>query len=565
MVRLGFRRRSLTRRAIALIATVIAAGTMTVLAAPSQSAPALGAIAKVTSARAAAVPDAGIAFPLHTKAWEIVDAKGHSVKLRFVNWYGGESPDFVVGGLKYQSISKIISQIVADGFNGVRLPFSNQLWQTNPIVSDDVLTANKQFFGEHARTILTQVIQDLAKAGLMIILDDHNSTAEWCCSNTDNNELWYVPGSTVYTPASWESDWSQVAATYKSIPQVIGVDLRNEPRGPASWTGGTADNWRVAAEAGGNAVLSADPNLLIFVEGTDYATDLSQALSLPVTLNVPDRVVYSVHDYGFNTTVTSYDQWEQKIQSNWGYLVGKVPLWVGEFGTCDTSASCVDSPTSAHLGMWFNVFTRYLKYFNLSWSYWALNGTKSDGAPGQNIKYGETETYGVLNKEWDAPASTALLSALQAIQPSCSAGSVATGTYYVENRNSGDVIDIPAYHTAQGTDLDQWPRNNGSNQRWKVTRLSCNLYEITSVLDGESIDILGQSTGNGARVDEYDYWSGGNQQFILTKNSAGYYTIESLNSLKAITVVGASTKAGAGLEQEPATSGTSDQWSFVSG
>jgi hypothetical protein len=96
------------------------------------------------------------------------------------------------------------------------------------------------------------------------------------------------------------------------------------------------------------------------------------------------------------------------------------------------------------------------------------------------------------------------------------------------------------------------------------TRLSCNLYKITSVLDSESLDILNQSTGNGARVDEYDYWGGGNQQFILTENSAGYYTIESINSLDPITVVGASTRAGAQLEQEPAGSGTSSQWSFVS-
>jgi endoglucanase len=139
---------------------------------------------QITAGRtAAAAPDAGIVFPLHTTSISIVDAHGHAVKLRFVNWYGAESRDYVVGGLKYQPISKIIDEIVSMGFNGVRLPWSNQMWQSNPAVSKTVIAANPQFAGERARTIFEQVVRDLAAAGLMVILDNHNSNAEWCCSD----------------------------------------------------------------------------------------------------------------------------------------------------------------------------------------------------------------------------------------------------------------------------------------------------------------------------------------------------------------------------------------------
>ena len=527
----------------------------TVQMSPSSASPAPGASA------AASAPDAGIAFPLHTSGASIVDAAGKAVKLKLVNWYGAESPDYVAGGLKYQPVTTIINEIAAMGFNGVRLPWSNQMWQSNPVVSASVLTANPQFQGEHARTIFEQVVRDLANAGLMVVLDDHNSNAEWCCSSSDGNTLWY---NSAYPQSAWLSDWKSVVTEFEGVPQVIGVDLRNEPRGAATWGGSSSTNWRAAAELGGDAVQSVDSKLLVFVEGTNYATDLADAASLPVRLNVADHVVYSAHDYGFDTTVTSYNEWVSKIEPKWGYLVGKVPLWVGEFGTCNTSDDCVSSGSTADLGKWFAIFTRYLRYHNLNWSYWAVNGTKSDGAAGQGISYGETETYGILNTRWDAASRASLLVGLQTIQPSCPAGPLASGTYYIKNSRSGDVVDIPEFKSAQGTDLDQWPGNGGVNQKWKIVSLGCGLYSIKSAMDGESIDINGQSTANGAKVDQDDYWGGGNQQFIIARDSAGSFTIASINSLDPIEVPGSSTKAGTLLDQGAANGGTNQQWTFTS-
>ena len=174
-------------RALALVAAL--AGLSLLPAGHPIAAAAPVAVAATGPARVlvAAKPDAGIAFPLHTSGASIVDASGSAVKLNLVNWYGAESPDYVVGGLAYQPISEIISQIVSMGFNGVRLPWSNQMWQSNPVVSSAYLTANPQFEGETADTIFEKVVADLASAGLMIVLDNHTSNAEWCCSDTDGN------------------------------------------------------------------------------------------------------------------------------------------------------------------------------------------------------------------------------------------------------------------------------------------------------------------------------------------------------------------------------------------
>jgi len=129
-------------------------------------------------------------LPLHTSGASIVDASGRPVRLSLVSWYGAESPDYVVGGLAYRPVREIIGQIVALGFNGVRLPWSNQMWESDPKVAARYVAANPQFAGERARTIFEQVVSDLAAAGLMVVLDNHNSDAEWCCSFTDGNTLW---------------------------------------------------------------------------------------------------------------------------------------------------------------------------------------------------------------------------------------------------------------------------------------------------------------------------------------------------------------------------------------
>ncbi|HEV2377085.1 MAG TPA: cellulase family glycosylhydrolase, partial [Streptosporangiaceae bacterium] len=368
-----------------------------------------------------ASPTSGVTFPLHTRGAVIVDSAGRRVKLNMVNWYGAESPDAVVGGLAYQPVSTIIQQIMAMGFNGVRLPWSDQMWETNPVVAPSLVAANPQFTGEHARTVFNQVVTDLASAGLMVVLDNHTSNWQWCCSETDGNTLWY---NSAYPESAWLADWESMARTFKGVPQVIGADLRNEPRGLSSWGGSDpATDWHAAAERGGDAVLGVDPHWLVFVEGINFGLDLAGAGSLPVTLNVPSRLVYSAHDYGFDHTgTTSYDAWVAQIQPQWGYLVGKYPLWLGEFGTCNTSDTCVTSQNTADLGLWFSVFTRYLRYHGLDWSYWPLNGTQSNGLPGQGRTYGAPETYGVLNTAWDSPALPALLGSLQNLQHRCVAG-----------------------------------------------------------------------------------------------------------------------------------------------
>lgn len=350
------------------------------------------------------------ALPLHTSGAHIVDSSGTPVHLHAVNWYGAESSDFVVAGLQSQPLAAITAQIRGLGFNTVRIPLSNQLVESNPVVGNYALAANPALQGQSALAILDQVIASLTSAGIMVILDNHGSDAQWCCSNTDDNTLWY---NSRYPESAWLADWQTLATRYVANPLVIGADLRNEPRNTASWGGDPSTDWHAAAQRGGNAIQAIAPNWLIFVEGVNYALDLSGAQSLPIQLNTPNQLVYSAHDYGFDySNLTGYTDYVNRITPKWAYLLtasSPTPVWLGEFGTCNNANICVTSGSSADGGYWFGFLATFIQANNLDWSYWAVNGTQSTGS---GRTYGAQEAYGILNTSWTAPALPALTASL---------------------------------------------------------------------------------------------------------------------------------------------------------
>ena len=156
----------------------------------------------------------------------------------------------------------------------------------------------------------------------------------------------------------------------------------------------TANDWRLAAQRAGNAVLAINPHLLIFVEGTDcfngdcdwWGGNLQGVTQFPVALSVPNQLVYSAHDYGptvfqqpwFNSTTTTASlqaQWNKE----WAFTHNNniAPLWVGEFGTGNTAPD-VQNAAAGSEGQWFSNLVQFIGARpSMSWTYWALNGEDS--------------------------------------------------------------------------------------------------------------------------------------------------------------------------------------------
>ena len=373
---------------------------------------------------------------LHAQGTTMENDAGAPVHLDGLNWYGAEQQDFVVGGLDYQSYQTILQNISRLGYNSIRLPFSNQLVEQNPIVSAH-LGANPELAGMHALDILDRVIAYAGALGLSVILDNHRSDAGW---SSQENGLWYTPA---YPDAAFDRDWIAMAQRFAGATTVIGADLRNEPHGAASWgDGNPATDWRAAAGRVGSDVLRVNPHLLVIVEGVQFfgnlpgywwGGNLMGVAGAPVILRFADgsdargQLIYSAHDYGkdncaagcpwFNDS-TTYETLARTWDQYWGYIAADptqpyaAPVWVGEFGTCNYSTDCVVSSVPGSQGQWFSSLIRYLGERHLSWSYWSANGTQSTG--GARL-YGDLDWYGFFSRDWTGPDEL-IADALQTIQ-----------------------------------------------------------------------------------------------------------------------------------------------------
>jgi endoglucanase len=346
--------------------------------------------------------------PLHTSGYRILDSKNQVVRLTAANWYGFDQKEYVPGGLDHAPLAKIVEQIQALGLNSVRLPWANETIEKNPVVPDYAIKANPQFRGKQAMEVMDAVIAALAEARIMVILDNHVSRADWCCKDDDGNGLWY---NDEYPEEKWLADWRAIVLRYKNQSWVVGADLRNELRSGAAWGGNDPKlNWHAAAERGGNTVLNANPNLLVMVEGPQYSTDFTAFATLPLTLKLSNRLVYSPHAYATPLhTFASSEELKQAYDARAGFLLQnkpEVPLWVGEFGTCQALDCGANS-------QWFVWFVQYLKEKNLGWGYWPLNGTQSSG---YSRTYDTLETYGLLSIDYQRIAAPKILELLRTIE-----------------------------------------------------------------------------------------------------------------------------------------------------
>lgn len=387
----------------------------------------------------------------HTSGVRIYDANNREVRINGVTWYGMETNYWVPAGLDYQSYKRIMLEVKALGYNAIRLPFSNELVETNPVITQKV-DANPELVGMHALDFLDRIVLFAQRIGIKIILDDHRSEASTPKTvNKLDEGLWYTPR---YPDSAWIRDWEFLARRYKGDNAVIGFDLRNEPHtnGPGPWDlytyqyqGATwgpykgvdnpATDWRLAAQRAGNAVLAINPHLLMFVEGVQMYPDptrrsgvhtywwgsiLQPVARYPVRFNVPHQLVYSAHDWGpwkWNMPWfhgMTYASLQKVWNRNWGFIVKNpkasyaAPLWIGEFGTCTNVPGCITQVKPGNQAQWFQYFLRYLRENNeLSWSFFALNGRNSNDHMANN---------GLLNWNWDDLRSTDLQAALATIQ-----------------------------------------------------------------------------------------------------------------------------------------------------
>ena len=367
-----------------------------------------------------------IATPLSTKGRFIVDANGNRVRLAGVNWYGASEDLGVPAGLDRVHRNDLAQLIAAQGFNSVRFPFSVWMIEQTAKVPAQYLDANQDLVGKNPLGVYDACVNALTEQGLIVIPNCHMLDPGWCCGNDDGNGLWF---NDRYPPARFENAWNTIASRYKSNPLVAAMDIKNEPRSAKVGGQVLTPKWG-SAKAGqidiapmyqdvGNKILQINPHPLIICEGVSYACDLSDAGNHPIRLSVPNKVVYSMHDYSWSShDGENQSSYNDHMHKKGGYLLtsNTAPVWVGEFGHVAGTA------TPQTTGWWTFVMA-WLKDQDLDWCWWALNPTHGQstvpgpGGPKPRASQGDGEPFGLLTTDWTDMGFPAVMGMLKAIMP----------------------------------------------------------------------------------------------------------------------------------------------------
>lgn len=327
--------------------------------------------------------------PWSTSGGQIVDAAGNPVRMTGLNWFGMETANYSPHGLWTRNYKDMLDQVKSLGYNSLRLPYSNQLFDAGSAPNSIDYAKNPDLQGLSGLQIMDRIVGYAGQIGLHVILDRHRP------DSGGQSELWYT---SAYSESRWISDWVMLANHFKGNQAVVGADLHNEPHGQSTWGSGVqATDWRLAAERAGNAILAANADWLIIVEGIDcYSGDcywwggnLQGADAYPVRLDKPGKLVYSAHDYA--TSVYSQpwfdaanfpDNLPAIWDRNWGRLKksGTAPVLVGEFGSTLTAAK--DQQWLAKLLDYTGKGTG-----GFDFTYWSLNPNSGD-------------TGGILKDDW---------------------------------------------------------------------------------------------------------------------------------------------------------------------
>lgn len=337
-------------------------------------------------------------------------------RLTGVNWFGFETGNFSPHGLWARDYRSMLRQIKDLGFGVVRLPWCNDMlkavpsgvqinaYGTDPYTHE--LGMNLDLEGLSSIEIMDKLLAECDRIGLKVILDNHSRAHDGYMNET----LWYTAK---HSEESFIADWVALVERYRDNPAVVAVDLKNEPHGnlgagmkpPATWGYDEAaygnTDWRKAAIKAGQAVLAANPRLIVIVEGVEnyrgdnywWGGNLQGVRDHPIrNEDIPsERLWYSAHEYGPEVYAqpwfTSPDFpanlpgiWESKF-----WFVEKqgiAPVFIGEFGIKEASAA--DPASVPH--RWLAAFMEHVGRY-ASWTFWSMNPNSGD-------------TEGILKDDW---------------------------------------------------------------------------------------------------------------------------------------------------------------------
>ena len=347
---------------------------------------------------------------LTTDGSKIVDMNGTEVWLTGVNWFGYNTGTNIFDGVWNCNLASSIEGIADHGFNLLRIPMSAELllqWENGEYPQANYNQAmNPELTSLNSLEIFDYVLELCEANGIKVMIDIHTVKTD---ASGHNYPLWYREDMTT---EDFIESLTWLAERYAGNDTIIAYDLKNEPHGKASesefaiWNDSDLqNNWKMVAEEAGNAILDANPYVLIVIEGiqiypidpvandftstndedyynTWWGGNLMAVKDYPIDFGSEERnkqIVYSPHDYGplvyeqpwFEGGFTYDSLYEDAWYDYWLYIEEEniAPILIGEWG------GFMDGGPNEE---WMTYLRQLIAEKNIHFTFWCYNANSGD-------------------------------------------------------------------------------------------------------------------------------------------------------------------------------------------
>ncbi len=352
-----------------------------------------------------------MAVGYHVDKGKIYDASGQHIQIRGISHFGFNAKILRPMYLWQMDWVDQIVQIQGLGFNSIRVPFVPEtLYDQRLLGSWSYMgggSNNAVFKDKTSLQALDIWLQELEDRGIYYMLDFHSPFDDhlhgtWVVDQP--GDLTKTYNGQPYPQESWIRDLVFVAKRYANHKYFLGVELFNEPHGRVRWEKGDDINYdrgdnpkyyyKQAIEQASNAVIAANPDILVFIQGTMGNWDGQEDSSLPMNwgenlqplaykpLKIPNnKLVLTPHTYGPDVHVKSSfsaANYPNNLAADWETLFGQfyptyamVPSeWGGRYG---------NGPGGKNDVLWQDAFVDYMLSKGMTDSfYWCYTPNSGD-------------------------------------------------------------------------------------------------------------------------------------------------------------------------------------------
>jgi len=328
---------------------------------------------------------------------------GERFNLKGLSWFGFETDLNVFHGLWARDYYDLFKFIQSQKFNAMRIPFNLDMVLTDPAPSSisygycsTNISCNTDLKGLSSLQVLDKMTA--GGYGIQVMLDMHSFEPDGYMQNG----LWY---DDTHPESAVLKGWDILIARYKDYKNVFAIDLKNEPFATTWHTGDNSTDWDAAVVRIGNHILSQGVSWLIFFEGTCKSPACAQACfwgenlqgqgQNPISLSVPNRLVYSPHTYGPDVAAQPYF-------SDPTFPANMPAIWTAHFAylRAQNQSAIVTGEWGGHTSgadlVWLNAYISFMQTTDIrDQFFWCLNPDSGD-------------TGGLLLDDWVTPVQDKL-------------------------------------------------------------------------------------------------------------------------------------------------------------